>query len=172
MPVLLSLDPGGAPRSTKSRSATGYSLWHFDAITPLRPITHGQVQGNEDVFLSWWQENVFPIGWESDKHWNPDEIVCESFRIDGRTPFPDTTPLKIEGMLKVLVETRATAYRPPLTFQPNTAKASAPDDLLKRLGFWWSGLEHARDSARHALHYARAINHAPTIRAFWPPRAA
>lgn len=146
MTTLLALDPGGT---------TGYSLWWYDAITPLRPIEHGQTPDGVEGFIHWWNTQ--------DTHlW--DEIVSERFVLDGRTARPDTTPLKIEGVLMV--------ERPDVIFQPNGFKAAVPDAVLKRLGFWWKGQQHARDSARHALAYLKARGHRPTMRAYFAPRAA
>jgi hypothetical protein len=143
MTTLLALDPGGT---------TGYSVWFYDAITPLRPIEHGQIKGGLIGFVNWWQSQ--------DADW--DEVVSESFILDGRTPFPDVTPLKIEGALAVLF--------PDHILQRNVYKASMPNEKIKALGLWWPGQPHALDSLRHAWALMKERKHMPTLMAAWPPR--
>jgi hypothetical protein len=153
MTTLLALDPGGTPTAAKSRSATGWSLWTYDAVTPLRPVTHGQVPGNQSVFKRWWLDEA--------QHLGADEVVCESFVLDGRTQFPDTTPLKIEGVLEALTDL-------PIAFQRNGMKAHLRDEKIESLGLWWPGQGHAMDSMRHAFAYVKVRGHMPSIRAYWP----
>ena len=141
----LSLDPG---------ELTGWSLWEMFADSPLRNLDHGTIHGGLSGFCAWWRE--------APKDW--DFIVAESFVLDGRTPKPNVTPLRIEGALHM-------AWAPmPIVFQRNTQKAQAPDDLLKRNGLWWTGEGHDRDSARHAIAYARNIVHIPTLEWLHPRR--
>ena len=156
MTLLLALDPGGTPSSSKSRSATGWSLWSYGAIDPLAPIAHGQVSGDQSTFIRWWKSEAESFG--------VDEIVCESFRLDGRTPYPDTTPLKVEGALEALAGV-------PVAFQPNIMKAHLRDDRIKELGLWWPGEPHAIDSMRHAFAFMKVRGHRPTQYMAWPPRA-
>lgn len=156
MTTLLALDPGGQPTALKSRSATGYSLWHYDAISPLTPIRHGQVKGNEDVFIDWWRDEP--------AHWDIDEVVCEKFVIDGRTSRPDITPKAIEGALKAL-------WDGPIAFQANTFKTHMTDANIKRLGLWWTAEPHATDSLRHAWAAMKVRLHGPTMQVAWPIRA-
>ena len=141
MTTLLSLDPGGS---------TGWSLWHYDATTPLRHLDHGTITGGLRGFLDWFD---VPAG-------GPGEIVAEDFILDGRTARPDTTPLEILGALEALVWASGT----PLIRQRNFMKAHAPDGLLKRLDLWWPGAGHDRDSARHALALLKTRKHAPTLK--------
>lgn len=143
MTLLLALDPGGT---------TGWSLWRYDALTPAMPLEHGQITGGVEGFVAWWRD--------SDIEAEADEIVAESFILDGRTLYPDLTPKLIEGALVAL-------WGGPLHYQRNTFKAHAPDATLKRLGFWWKGEQHARDSARHALAFLKVRKHLPTVRAYW-----
>lgn len=143
MSTLLALDPGGT---------TGWSLWELPETEPLRHLQHGMVKGGLGGFLHWW----LPDGIV------PDIVVAEDFILDGRTLTPDTTPLEILGALQ--------AIRPDLIRQRNTAKALVPDSLLSAHGWKWKGAGHDRDSARHAIAYARTIRHMPTLRAFWPPK--
>lgn len=143
--TLLALDPGGT---------TGYSLWVYDSITPLRPLEHGQITGGVDGFIEGWRY--------LDANWDIDEVVSESYRLDGRTPKPDVTPLRIEGALAVL--------RPDTVYQPNTYKSIVTDERIKALGLWWPGEQHARDSLRHAWARMRHLKHMPTLLAGWPPK--
>lgn len=144
MNTILGLDPGGT---------TGWSLWQYDALTPPRPIEHGQVSGGLDGFLEWWEGD--------DMGYRSMEVVSESFRLDGRTPKPDVTPLRIEGALRVL--------RPDVIYQPNTMKMHLTDDRIKALGLWWKGEPHAIDSMRHVWALMRARRHMPTLLCGWPP---
>lgn len=145
MTLLLALDPGGT---------TGWSIWQYDALTPAMPFEHGQITGGVQGFVEWWREH------ERDIEPDVDEVVSESFVLDGRTVSPDVTPLRIEGALSVL-------WPHGVIYQRNTFKAHAPDATLKRLGFWWRGEQHARDSARHALAFLKVRKHLPTVRAYW-----
>ncbi|MFF2388943.1 hypothetical protein [Agromyces sp. NPDC058104] len=159
MTTILGIDPGGRPSAAKSRSATGWSAWEYDAVTPPRPITHGQVQGDEWRFRRWFLEEMpeaFPGG-------RPDEIVCERFLPDGRTLFPDITPLKIEGILIMA--------RPDTVFQPNGFKSALVDKKIHELGLWWPGEGHAIDSMRHVFALLKERRHMPTLM-LWPPRRA
>jgi len=154
MTILLAMDPGGTPTSAKSRSATGWSLWTYDESVPLSHVAHGMVPGDQSVFKRWWLTEA--------QHMGAERVVCESFVLDGRTQYPDVTPLKIEGALEALTDL-------PITFQRNVMKAHAPDALLKRLDLWWPGAGHDRDSARHAIAYMKTgIRHRPTLEMLYP----
>lgn len=146
MRTLLALDPGGT---------TGWSFWKYDAVTPLLHVDHGMIRGGLDGFIRWWADT---------NGGDPDEVVSETFVLDGRTAQPDVTPLKIEGALSVLF--------PGWIGQRNFAKAHAPDDLLKVKGLWWPGQPHAVDSARHAVAYLKTRRHAPTLRFLYGKEAA
>lgn len=151
MSVLLAIDPGGTPLSARSRSATGWSTWQYDAFTPLRPIEHGQVPGNQTYFKAWFKQMLGEF----------DEIVCESFIPDGRTMFPDVTPLKIEGVIEGL-------WEGPIFWQQNGMKNHLRDERIKEMRLWWRGQGHAIDSMRHAFAHMKISRHQPTIRLAWP----
>lgn len=146
MNTLLALDPGGT---------TGWSCWEYDALTPLRPIAHGQIVGGVRGFVAWWglQRDGLGLPW--------DEVVSESFVLDGRTPNPNIQPLRIEGALEVL-------WPGPMVYQRNTFKSHLRDERIKDLGLWWKGQPHAIDSMRHAFALMKVRKHAPTIRMAWP----
>ena len=147
---LLSIDPG---------EATGWSLWHYDAINPLQHLEHGTVLGGLHGFIPWFSgldELAF------------DEVVIEEFILDGRTLLPNTMPLEVIGAVEMWCFERGHL----LARQRNTFKAAAPDHRLKEWGLWWPGKGHDRDSARHALAYMRSRKHMPTISAYWPDRRA
>jgi len=146
MTRLLALDPGGT---------SGWSTWLYSPLTPLEPIDHGQIEGGLEGFLQWWDvETMIRRPW--------DEMVAETFVLDGRTVKPDTTPLLIEGALHVLF--------PGWVGQRNVMKAQADDLLLKRADYWWPGEQRARDSASHAIALMKTRRHLPTIKMLWPPR--
>lgn len=140
---LLSLDPGGL---------TGWSIWTLGDDKPLKLIECGQTPGGVGGFIDGWR-GMLPTF---------DLVVSESFRLDGRTPKPDVTPLKIEGALLALRDGQ------PVTFQANTYKSHAPDDLLKRHGLYKKGQPHAVDAIRHAVAWAKTRGHRPTIELLWP----
>lgn len=146
MSALLALDPGGC---------TGWSLWLYGDQSPLEHVDHGQIPGGVDGFVSWWRQSG--ISW--------DEVVSESFVLDGRTPNPDITPLRIEGALAVL-------WRQGVHYQRNTAKMHLTNDQAKEFGVYWPGQQHAIDSARHAFARMKAIRHMPSLLRYWPPRKA
>lgn len=141
MTKLLALDPGGT---------TGWSFWQYSPVTPLTLIEYGQAPngapGLRDFILAF-NKTV-------------DEVVAETFVLDGRTQFPDITSKRCEGVLDVLF--------PDWIGQRNTYKAHADDLLLKRHGWWFKGMDHARDSARHAVALLKTRKHMPTLRMLYP----
>lgn len=139
---LIAFDPG---------KTTGVSLWQYDSETPLTHIGHGQIEGGLDGFLEYFYPKGMFLPW--------DVIVSESFVLDGRTPNPDVTPLKIEGAL----ESHAHRTSALLRLQRNNFKAHVDNDLLKKFNLYWPGQQHAMDSARHALAYMKVSMHRPTL---------
>lgn len=150
MTRLLAFDPG---------ETTGWSLWFYDPVTPLQLLEHGQIGGGLRGV------GLFAKRWLEESEW-PDEIVTELFIDDKRTERPNVTPLRVEGAL----DARFGVEGIPIAGQRNTAKANAPDDLLKAHQLWFVGQPHATDSARHAIAFLKARQHRPTVRRFWPPR--
>ena len=142
MTRLLGLDPG---------LSTGWALFHYDATTPLTLLDYGEILGGHQGVIAFWK--TMP---------EPDEVVAETFRLDGRTIYPEVDPLRTEGALSVL--------HPGWIGQPNTAKIMADDILLKRLGWWLKGKPHARDAARHAIALMKSRRHLPTLSRISPPR--
>ncbi|QIK61788.1 hypothetical protein G7068_16105 [Leucobacter viscericola] len=145
MTTLLTLDPGGT---------TGYSLWSVNDSDPIRLLEHGQWQSGIDGVIS----NQVVIC-------RADILVSESFVDDGRTPKPDVQALRIEGALMTM---RALAGQSAPIFQRNVYKAHAPDELLRRTGYWKKGQPHATDAIRHAIAWAKTRGHRPTIESLWP----
>lgn len=150
MITLLALDPGGT---------SGWSLWQYDALTPLRHIEHGMIGDGLRGFIRWFSD----FG-----NWQYGEIVAEDFILDGRTARPDTTPLEILGMLEYACHQADV----PLVRQRNVMKVHAPDQLLKDKGLWWPGAGHDRDSARHALALMKTRKHMPTLKWLYGKEAA
>lgn len=137
MTIILGLDPG---------ESTGWSIWRYDETHPPEHLDHGIIAGGLRGFIDWFDDTD-----------GLDEVVCESFRLDGRTAFPNITPLRIEGALAVLW--------PETHFQPNTMKAHLSDRKMKELGLWWPGEGHDRDSMRHVFAYLKTnIRHRPTLK--------
>lgn len=142
---LLSLDPG---------ETTGWAVWDYSDRQPLTHVAHGMIAGGLLGFIEWWPGMI--------EECHPSEVVAESFILDGRTAFPNVTPLRIEGALAAL-------WRGPVALQRNVYKAHAPDELLKRVGLWWPGKGHDRDAARHAIAYTVTRKHIPTLMWLHPP---
>ena len=142
MTLLRALDPG---------KTTGWSEWHYDAMTTLTLLDYGQISGGSRGLIAWWQSRP-----------EPDEVVAETFVDDHRTMSPDLTPVRIEGALDVLF--------PGWIGQRNSYKAHADDVMLKRTGLWFVGQPHATDSGRHALAFQKTRRHLPTIERYWPRR--
>lgn len=141
MTVILGLDPG---------ESTGWSLWEYDDETAPVHLAHGIISDGLLGFIHWWMKGLGPAL----PLWGT--VVCESFHLDGRTDFPNVTPLRIEGALAVLW--------PETHFQPNTMKLHLSDRKMKELGLWWPGKGHDRDSMRHVFAYLKAnLRHRPTL---------
>lgn len=127
-------------------------MWEYDETHAPRHLDHGMVKDGLQGFIRWWDGALLDQPW--------DEVVCELFRLDGRTSYPDTTPLKIEGALAVLW--------PETHFQPNTMKLHLSDRKMKELGLWWPGKGHDRDSMRHVFAFLKTRHHRPTLE-LWKP---
>ena len=142
--MLLALDPG---------KTTGASLWVYDEETPLEPYARWQVEGGLYGFLDFFDQiKKFA-----------DQIVSESFVLDGRTPNPDVTPLQMDGALMAFWP----VYNTPVAFQRNNFKKHVSNELLKAHGLYWKGEPHAMDSARHALAYMKTQRHMPTLQKYF-----
>lgn len=143
MTTLLALDPG---------RTTGASLWKYSDTEPLECTWHGQILYGVKGFILYMFD-----------HTEPDIVVAEQFVLDGRTPNPDVTPLKIEGAMMA-------HYDPDFThieFQRNNFKKHVSNELLKAHDLYWKGEPHAMDSARHALAYMKTQRHMPTLNKYF-----
>lgn len=155
---VLGIDPGGT---------TGIVLLEMPYDAPAQVKFLGEVPEGLDGFLNWWDDSL--------RGYEHDQVVCESFELDGRTPKPDLTPKEIIGALKVLC-------RPPrhkettrrLVFQTNTqGKHLMTNEVLKRAGYYPKRGEvkggHSTDALRHALTYVvKTLKHKPTIELLFP----
>ena len=178
MTGLLTIDPG---------VNSGIALGWYDLVTPYRVVERWQVHDGLSGFIEWW-EATFRELWIN-------EIVCESFSLREENKFaPDVTPLRIEGALEALLSVHKShsGWRPSLTYQPPSAKGGLTGyspkaqagtkamrqrerfDFLDRFGMFKPGTENddTHDAITHALVSLKRRKHAPTLRAFWPPRAA
>lgn len=139
MPKILALDPG---------KTTGASLWSYTDEEPITNLWHRQITDGTQGFIKFITELE-----------TPDIVVAEQFVLDGRTPYPDVTPLQIEGALLIYYNKPETL----IVFQQNNFKAHAKNDVLKAHDLYWKGEPHAMDSARHALAYMKTQRHIPTL---------
>lgn len=142
MLTLLALDPG---------KTTGWSIWKYDHETPATCTMYGQVEGGVEGYYEMFYKFAADI------------IVAESFVLDGRTPNPDITPLRIEGVLYA----QSRQFGIPVEMQRNNFKKHVSDELLKKHALWWKGKPHASDSARHALAWFKTHKHTPTLKEYF-----
>ncbi len=141
MTTILALDPG---------KTTGASWWYYDDTKHLALLRYEQIKGGLEGIISEFM-HIKPSIY--------DVIVSDSFKLDGRTPSPDVTPLQIEGVLSYASKIHGI----PVVYQANNMKAHATDDFLKKHDLWFKGAPHATDSARHAIAYMKRIKHRPTL---------
>lgn len=142
MSTLLALDPG---------KTTGASTWTYGIEQPLTLEWYGQIEDGIDGVINFLYGKSFDV------------IVSESFVIDGRTPNPDITPLRIEGVL----EYHCYLNEKQLRFQRNNFKKHVSDELLKHHALYVPGMPHANDSMRHALAYMKTSRHAATLNQYF-----
>lgn len=142
--ILLAIDPGGT---------SGIALFEVHDDRPIELIRADQWHSGVLGFIDMWRHECMDS--------KVDLVVSESFRLDGRTPSPDVSPLRIEGALLALAQC-------PLIWQQNVMKAHAPDELLKRAGLYQRGMPHANDAIRHAIAWSKLNGHRPTIEWLWP----
>lgn len=157
--VILAIDPG---------LATGWSTWAYDPERPLMRLDYGLVQGGVAGWIEWMTSTLGLL--------RPDVTVCESFKLDGRTKFPEVEPLRIEGALLAVYDALSL---PSVIWQPNSTKVQVQDAVLKRTGFWltgkdvgWADARDVNDSQIHALAYVKLLEETtdlqPTTAAYWP----
>ena len=149
MTRMLCLDPGGT---------TGVAWFNMNADAPIELLEVDQVKGGSDGAIRYLLAHAASV----------DILVSESFVLDGRTPKPDVTPLRIEGAMEAL---HLSGLLPKPVMQRNNMKVHANDVLLKRAGLWKPGQQHARDAIRHGIAYAKSRGHRPTIEWLWPAPA-
>jgi hypothetical protein len=148
MKTLLALDPGGT---------TGASIWQYDNNTPLTHVAHHQITDGIEGFVKFLLPDGKPLPF--------DVVVYENFRLDGRTPNPNVDPLRIEGVIAVYEH----VMKVPTFSQGNGFKAHVDNDKLKEHNLYWPGQQHAMDSARHALAWAKRTHHMPTLLQYFGP---
>lgn len=158
MSYVLGIDPG---------LTTGVALLEIPDNAPARADLLDEISGGTEGFLTWWSGSL--------RGYEHDQVVCESFALDGRTPKPDLTPVEIIGALKVLClppSHKETHRR--LRFQTNTqGKHLMTNEVLKRAGYYPKRWEvkggHSTDALRHALTYVvKTLKHRPTIELLFP----
>jgi hypothetical protein len=147
---VLAIDPGGT---------SGLAYYATNTV-PAQDLD--EIPGGTEGFIKWWKG--------SEKFFRADVVICESFRLDGRTEKPDLTPVEIIGFLK------GTDY--DVVFQtPAQAKSLITNDVLKRAGLYPKRGSvkggHGVDALRHALYYlAVTVKHRETIELLFPKEDA
>lgn len=160
--ALLAIDPG---------ESTGWSLWAVPDDAPMMRLEYGLVHGGRAGFQAWSREHLAAL--------RLDIIVCERFNphLGYGGAAKDYTPLYIEGQLDIISEALAIE----VIWQDTSMKDLCRDAVLKREGLYiqpaqakvdeailWQDARDVNDSMRHALAWAKAIDHDPTVRAYWP----
>lgn len=85
------------------------------------------------------------------------KFVCEDFIISKETAkkSPQKFSLELLGVMKYVAFTRGEIVK----VYPPSRKIFAPDERLKKIGFWHKGgAGHANDSLRHALVWLAEVN--------------
>lgn len=161
---LLSVDPG---------QVTGWSLWALDDEHPLQRLEYGLVKGGVEGWLTWQERRLGEL--------RPDVIVFENFNPNlGYGGAKDFEALEIKGAFRA----GCRALGLEVTFQETDMKALCKDDDLRRLGLWILPSEakvdpaimhedarDVHDSFIHALAWAKASGHEPTVALYWPEPA-
>lgn len=143
---LISFDPGGT---------TGVAIIEYDEVSEPELIEAFQVENGLEGFIAWSRD----IDWSQFQ-----AIVCESFTLRTGVKFPDLSPVYIIGALEAVLDT----FEAPITYQGPYVKPICDDTLLKKIGLYTVGRQHANDATRHAIIYLRSKRHLPTLKMCWP----
>jgi hypothetical protein len=153
VPYILSLDPG---------KSSGIALGYYSSASAYESVAVWQVEDGLEGFLDWYYKC-----WPAISVKGP-EIVSERFVLRSQKFVADTTPLLIEGAMRVL-------FGPDIHYQLRGEKAKVTNDHLKRGGEYRTGKHVGRkdandvnDALRHAVIYLtkKKNQHLPTIEKF------
>lgn len=128
--IIIAIDPG---------QTTGVVMLGYPSLTPY---TIQQYTSTEELLLLV-------------KCHNPEVVVVENFILRSNTALQLAGSVmyssEVIGALKHVCEQKGV----DMVLQPAAYKNMIPDVLLKSTGLWdaTKGKQHARDAARHALHY-------------------
>ena len=161
----LSIDPG---------LNTGVALAYYDATTPYRLLGRYQVHNGLDGFLEWQDGMAHQV----------DEFIVEKFIYDPTADNADLSGVPIEGVvarwardLGAPVIWQSRFDKSALTGYPKEATTKAQRqrvrfDWLTEHGLFKAGTDNddSHDAICHGLISLKKRRHAPTLRAFWPPR--
>lgn len=159
--TLLAIDPG---------ETTGWSLWALEPDAPLMRLEYGAVLRGVDGFLDWAERQLIAL--------SPSTIIFELFNPHlGYGDAKNYEALEIQGCMRAVA--RALALQ--VAWHTTAMKALCRDDVLKRAGLYiepaqakvdeailWKDARDVNDSQRHALAWAKAHDHQPSIRLYWP----
>lgn len=155
--TLLALDPGGV---------TGWSTWVFDDEHPIQRLEFGLIRGGVAGARIWFEDHLGTL--------RPDVLVCERFnpKLGTGGTDKDYEAMWIQGGLYMI----APALGLTVTWHDVGMKAMCRDETLKEFGLWINGpeIDHedgrdVNDSQLHALGWAKAHNHSPSVEFYWPP---
>lgn len=153
MPYILSLDPG---------KSSGIAFGYYGDRVPYESHRVWQVENGLEGFLDWYEREWFGLSLLKP------EIVSERFVLRSQKFVADTTPLLIEGAMRVL-------FGKDIHYQLRGEKAKIANDHLKHGGEYRTGKQvgykdanDANDAVRHAVIYLtqKANQHLPTIEKF------
>ena len=163
--LVLGMDPG---------DTTGWSLWMLPDDAPAMRLSYGAIKGGYEGVRYWMETTLGTL--------RPSTIIFERFNPDlGYGKSKEYSALEIQGAVRAV----GPALGIEVILHDNGMKALCRDADLKRLGFWITPREakidanimhtdarDVNDSQIHVLAHAKAIDHEPTLAAFWPPITA
>lgn len=157
MSLYLGIDPAG---KAGTRGHTGIVLIEA-GDNPARLVDSWAVRGSVEGFYDWSSEHEhFWVPELAKSYFDDITVIVEQF-VDMQIMGADRSPLLIEGAVRFL--------RPDAVLSPPSGyKKAVPDEVLKRMGFWFTGDNHndRNSAARHVLRHLRK-NHLPTAEAGW-----
>lgn len=136
--ILLSLDPG---------QTTGFTVISIQNSLPVLG-EYGQLDTSTPVQAAKEIHRLFDeVG--------PTHVVLEEYRVYGHKAKEHTgnelMTSRVIGMIEHTCVIKG--IKQPHKQMASIAKQFCTDEKLKAWGYWYKGLRHARDSARHALYY-------------------
>lgn len=149
MSRIITLDPG---------KITGVATGWFSDVDPLTVRSVHAIEYSKIVTPAWWD-------WVDGQF---DVVVSEKFELRNNDFAADLHPVRIEGMMDLMLPYRV-VYRSP------ALKSQVKDDILKEHGLWktgkdvdWEDGRDVNDALIHMIgHVAFTMKHVPTLRKYF-----